>query len=328
MFSGAFGPMPGTNTSLASITVPRRQQPAASPFGPGATAFGPTTGVVPGAFGAAASPFGPGATAFGAAPTQYTPPPFPVNPFNPTPPAFLTGAQGQPPFGPTPGPFGQIAALGSQGYQRPPVQPQPAMQVFPGASVFSSPAGTAFQPSGQFVREPFYQAPVFDPAYRSRSVEIAATGRGPEVHSSIACSSNLAGLAQRISYMLSGSPSDDNVRLALNTLENCLNERTRAAPQSGMNQAHQTIFDLIDKLGHFIADYYTNAGAARGGMNVQYTGSVSNGFQVTLNNSINYQGRMYTVFAVKPSSTYPVRGGKRKGTRRAKRKSRKTRAHK
>jgi hypothetical protein len=321
------------------FSIPRLQQATAGvapgAFGgiPGAQA---AFGVAPGAFGGvpgiSAAPAAP--PGFVAVPGGFAPASFPMAGFNPMPPAILTGAPGTPAFGPPPGgPFGQIAALGRQGYQAgpaPAVRQQP-MQVFPGASVFSSPAGTSYTQSGQFIREPFYQAPL-DPAYRSRSVEIEATGRGPAVHSSTACSSNLSGLAQRISSLLSGSPTDDNVRLALNTLENCLNERTRAAPAGGMNQAHQLVFDLIDKLGRFIADYYTNAGAERGGMGIQFLGSVSAGFQITLNRPVTYQGRQYTVFAVKTNTAYPVRGGKRKETRRGKRKAnrkaRKTRARK
>jgi hypothetical protein len=307
------------------FSIPRLQPQATSGVAPGA--FGGIPGIS-GAFGMAPGiPAQPAAPAgFMAVPGGFAPAPFPISGFNPTPPTFLTGAPGSAPgpFGPAPGGvFGQIASLGRQGHQAgpaPAVRQQP-MQIFPGASVFSSPAGTSYQPSGQFAREAFYQAPI-DPAYRSRSIEIEATGRGPAVHSSTACSSNFSGLAQRISYMLSGSPTDDNVRLALNTLENCLNERTRAAPASGMNQAHQMVFDLVDKLGRFIADYYTNAGAERGGMSIQYLGSVSAGFQVTLNRPVTYQGRQYTVFAVKSNTAYPVRGGKRKSTRRVKRKSR------
>lgn len=316
------------------FSIPRVQQATAG-VAPGA--FGGIPGVQ-GAFGGVpgipAAPIAP--PGFVAVPGGFVPAPFPITGFNPMPPSILTGAPGSAPgpFGPAPGsPFGQVAALGRQGYQAgpaPAVRQQP-MQVFPGASVFSSPAGTSYTSSGQFIREPFYQAPI-DPQYRSRSLEIEATGRGPAVHSSTACSSNLSGLAQRISSLLSGSPTDDNVRLALNTLENCLNERTRVAPAGGMNQAHQMVFDLIDKLGHFIADYYTNAGAERGGMGIQFLGSVSAGFQITLNRAITYQGRQYTVFAVKSNTAYPVRGGKRKGTRRNKRraagKARKTRARK
>jgi hypothetical protein len=315
------------------FSIPRLapgSRPTATPFGPVQSPFG---GVAPGAFGGV--PAAPAVPAgFVAVPGGFAPAPFPIAGFNPTPPAFLSGAAGQPAFGAPPGGvFGQIASLGSQQPQRDPapaVQQQP-MQIFPGASVFSSPAGTSYQPSGQFIRESFYQAPI-DPKYRSRSIEIEATGYGPAVHASTACSSNFSGLAQRISYILSGNPTDDNVRLALNTLENCLNERTRAAPSSGMNQQHQTAYNLIDKLGHFIADYYTNAGAQRGGMSIQFLGSVSSGFQITLNTPITYQGRQYTVFGVQPNNTFPVRGGKRKGTRRSKRKAarkaRKTRARK
>ncbi len=300
-------------------------RPAAPPFG----------GVAPGPFGGipgVAAAFGgvPAAPAgFVAVPGGFAPAPFPLAGFNPTPPAFLSGAPGQPAFGAPPGGvFGQIAALGSQQPQRAPGQAvQQPMQIFPGASVFSSPAGTSYTPSGQFIREPFYQAPT-NPAYRSKSIEIEATGRGPAVHASTACSSNFSGLAQRISYILSGNPTDDNVRLALNTLENCLNERTRAAPSSGMNEQHQTAYNLVDKLGHFIADYYTNAGAERGGMSIQFLGGVSSGFQITLNRPVTYQGRQYTVFGIQPTNTFPVRGGKRKATRRLKRKARKTRARK
>ncbi len=305
--------------------LPPGARSSAAPFGAAQTPFG---GVNP--FGVPVAPAAPAVPAgFVAVPGGFAPAPFPIAGFNPTPPAFLSGAPGQPPFGPAPGGvFGQIAAMGQQPPQRGPgsgVQ-QPPMQLFPGASVFSSPTGTSYTPSGQFIREPFYQAPI-NPQYRSRSIELEATGYGG-VHASTACSSNFSGLAQRISYILSGNPTDDNVRLALNTLENCLNERTRAAPASGMNQQHQTAFNLIDKLGNFIADYYTNAGSQRGGMSIQFLGSVSSGFQITLNTPITYQGRQYTVFGVQPSNTFPVRGGKRKATRRVKRKARKTRARK
>jgi hypothetical protein len=303
--------------------LPPGARPSAAPFGAAQTPFG---GVNP--FGVPVAPAAP--AGFVAVPGGFAPAPFPIAGFNPTPPAFLSGAPGQPPFGAAPGGvFGQIAAMGQQAPQRGPgtgVQ-QPPMQLFPGASVFSSPAGTSYTPSGQFIREPFYQAPI-NPQYRSRSIEIEATGRGSAVHASTACSSNLSGLAQRISYILSGNPTDDNVRLALNTLDNCLNERTRAAPASGMNQGHQLVYDLISKLGFFIADYYTNAGAERGGMGIQFMGGVSSGFQVTLNRPVTYQGRQYTVFGIQPSNTFPVRGGKRKATRRVKRKARKTRARK
>lgn len=319
------------------FTIPRLA-PGSMPVAAGA--FGPAPGAF-GAFGAAPGAFG----AFGAAPAAPAPPvgmqpyggvssPGVFGPFGPS----LVPSEPYRPEGPgtaaafgTVQPFGTGMAAQHFPSRLPPFQP--ALQVFgaaPGASVFAAPAGTTTLPSGQVIRESYFKAPI-SPAFPSRSVEITETGRGNPVHSSIACSSDLAGLAQRVTALLEASPADQVVQQALNLLQNCMLERqANAARHGGMNPGHQKVYDLIDKLGNFIKDYYTNAGATRGGMRVIYMGAVDRGFQIYLQNAVPYAGRMYSRFQAEPSSLYPVAGGRRKvkKTRRAKRKSRKTRARK
>jgi hypothetical protein len=168
--------------------------------------------------------------------------------------------------------------------------------------------------------------PSVSPAFPSRSVEISETGRGNPVHASVACSSNFQGLAQRLTFILD-HPSQQNMYEAIDVLDNCLNERVINSNRfGGMNPAHRTVFELVRRLKQFIFDYYSEYGQVGDSLGIQYTGTVNGGFVANLQRAIRTNGGIIDQFQIRPDATVPIRyGGKRKATRKAGRKARKTR---
>jgi hypothetical protein len=249
-------------------------------------------------------------------------------PFYQTPAGAISSAYSP---GVTTGAFGK--GVGAQApftrnpYYQAPFQLQAAA---PASSIYTSAAGTQVLPSGQRVSAPFYKAST-DPAYPSMSTQITATGQGNPVHSSIACSSDLKGFGQRLTFLLQengGNPPDFKVQESLNLIQNCINERTaNSARYGGPNLPHKAVLDSLNNLGKFIADYYSNA-KNRGGITINYI-SVNDGFAIRLNNAELVNGRYYRNFQVTPRGSNLVSGGKRRGKEKSrKRNSKKSKTRK